>query len=67
MPIYTYECDKQHKSSEYKAMDDRNKTPLCFKCGELTQLVISIPKAKPTFGNQGTLWDMRERHRLGKG
>ena len=67
MPVYTYECSNQHTSNEYRAMDDRNNTPLCPECEEPTRLIISIPKAKPTFGNDNTRWNMRKRHRLGKG
>jgi hypothetical protein len=67
MPVYAYQCINNHENFEYRAMNDRNQTPLCAECEEPTRLIISIPKAKPSFGNEDTRWNMRERHRLGKG
>ena len=46
------------------SMSDRNRKKECPECGEKGSVIISVKgKHHPHFGNQDTLWNMRERKR----
>jgi len=45
-------------------MSDRKRKKECPECGEKGSFIISVRgKHHPHFGNQDTLWNMRERKR----
>ena len=64
MPFYDYECKHGHVFEEMCSMSDRKRKKECPECGEKGSFVISVRgKHHPHFGNQDTLWNMRERKR----
>ena len=63
MPFYQYECKHGHVFDDLCSMSDRKRKKECPECGEKGSFVISINKNRPHFGNQDTLWNMRERKR----
>ena len=65
MPFYDYQCKHSHIFEELCSISDRNKKKDCPECGEKGSFVISVRgKHHPHFGNQDTLWNMRERKRI---
>jgi len=65
MPFYDYECKHGHIFEEMCSMSDRKRKKECPECGEKGSPIISVRgKHHPHFGNQDTLWNMRERKRL---
>ena len=65
MPFYDYECKHGHVFEEMCSMSDRKRKKECPECGEKGSFIISVRgKHHPHFGNQDTLWNMRERKRL---
>ena len=65
MPFYDYECKHGHVFEEMCSMSDRKRKKECPECGEKGSVIISVKgKHHPHFGNQDTLWNMRERKRL---
>ena len=65
MPFYDYECKHGHVFEELCSMSDRKRKKECPECGEKGSVIISVRgKHHPHFGNQDTLWNMRERKRL---
>jgi putative FmdB family regulatory protein len=63
MPFYDYQCNHGHIFEDMCSISDRNRKKECPECGEKGDLIFSINKSKPHFGNQDTLWNMRERKR----
>ena len=64
MPFYDYECKHGHIFEEMCSMSDRERKKECPECGEKGSVIISVKgKHHPHFGNQDTLWNMRERNR----
>jgi len=63
MPFYDYECKHGHVFEEMCSMSDRNRKKECPECGEMGDVIMSINQNRPHFGNQDTLWNMRERKR----
>ena len=63
MPFYDYQCNHGHIFEEMCSMSDRNRKKECPECGEKGSVIISINKHRPHYGNQDTLWNMRERKR----
>ncbi len=45
-------------------MSDRNVDKDCPECNEKGSVIMTINQNRPHFGNQDTLWNMRERKRL---
>ena len=65
MPFYDYQCKHGHVFEELCSMSDRKRKKECPECGEKGSVIISVRgKHHPHFGNQDTLWNMRERKRL---
>ena len=65
MPFYDYKCKHGHVFEEMCSMSDRKRKKECPECGEKGSVIISVKgKHHPHFGNQDTLWNMRERKRL---
>ena len=65
MPFYDYQCKHGHVFEELCSMSDRKRKKECPECGEKGSFIISVRgKHHPHFGNQDTLWNMRERKRL---
>ena len=65
MPFYDYQCKHGHVFEEMCSMSDRKRKKDCPECGEKGSFIISVRgKHHPHFGNQDTLWNMRERKRL---
>ena len=65
MPFYDYECKHGHVFEEMCSMSDRKRKKECPECGEKGSVIISVRgKHHPHFGNQDTLWNMRERKRI---
>ena len=64
MPFYDYQCKHGHVFEELCSMSDRNRKKECPECGDSGSPIISVNKNRPHFGNQDTLWNMRERKRL---
>jgi len=66
MPFYDYKCKHGHVFEEMCSMSDRNRKKECPECSEMGSVMLSVNKNKyhPHFGNQDTLWNMRERKRL---
>ena len=65
MPFYDYQCKHGHVFEEMCSMSDRKRKKECPECGEKGSFIISVRgKHHPHFGNQDTLWNMRERKRL---
>ena len=65
MPFYDYECKHGHVFEEMCSMSDRKRKKDCPECGEKGSFIISVRgKHHPHFGNQDTLWNMRERKRI---
>jgi len=67
MPTYSYQCSDEHITDEHRSMDNRRTEATCHTCHKPAKFIITVNKVKPTFGNQDTLWNMRERKRLGTG
>ena len=64
MPFYDYECKHGHVFEELCSMSDRKRKKECPECGGKGNFIISVRgKHHPHFGNQDTLWNMRERKR----
>ena len=64
MPFYDYQCKHGHIFEELCSMSDRERKKECPECGEKGNVIISVKsKHRPHFGNQDTLWNMRERKR----
>ena len=64
MPFYDYQCKHGHVFEELCSMSDRKRKKECPECGEKGSVIISVKgKNHPHFGNQDTLWNMRERKR----
>jgi putative FmdB family regulatory protein len=66
MPFYEYECNNEHVFDEMCSVKDRLEKKECPKCGQKGNFRISVRETQPHFGNQETLWSMRERKRKGK-
>ena len=66
MPFYEYECKDKHIFDEMCSVKDRLQKKECPECGQKGQFRISVRGTQPHFGNQDTLFNMRERKRLGK-
>ena len=65
MPFYDYQCNHGHIFEDMCSMSDRKRKKDCPECGEKGSFIISVRgKHHPHFGNQDTLWNMRERKRL---
>ena len=65
MPFYDNECKHGHVFEEMCSMSDRKRKKECPECGEKGSVIISVKgKHHPHFGNQDTLWNMRERKRI---
>ena len=64
MPFYDYQCKHGHIFEELCSMSDRNKKKDCPECREKCDVIMTINKARPHFGNLDTQWNMRERKRL---
>ena len=65
MPFYDYQCKHGHVFEELCSMSDRKRKKECPECGEKGSVIISVKgKNHPHFGNQDTLWNMRERKRI---
>ena len=65
MPFYEYECKHGHVFDELCSMSDRKRKKECPEWCEKGSFVISVRgKHHPHFGNQDTLWNMRERKRI---
>ena len=65
MPFYDYECKHGHVFEELCSMSDRKRKKECPECGGKGNFIISVRgKHHPHFGNQDTLWNMRERKRI---
>ena len=65
MPFYDYECKHGHIFEELCSMSDRKRKKECPECGEKGSVIISVRgQHHPHFGNQDTLWNMRERKRI---
>ena len=65
MPFYDYQCKHNHVFEEMCSMSDRKRKKECPECGEKGSVIISVKgKHHPHFGNQDTLWNMRERKRI---
>jgi len=43
MPTYNYRCNKDHKFTEFRFMDDRDDVSNCEKCGSKVVRTPSIP------------------------
>jgi len=65
MPFYEYECKNDHVFDEMCSIKDRLKDKECPECGQKGNFRISVRATQPHFGNQDTLFNMRERKRLG--
>ena len=65
MPTYNYQCSAGHITEKFRRMDDYLKPAVCDTCEKTAKRIITVPIAKPTFGNQDTQWSMREGKRLG--
>ena len=63
MPFDDYQCKHNHVFEEMCSMSDRNRKKDCPECGEKGGVIMSVAKSRPHFGNQDTLWNMRERKR----
>ena len=64
MPFYDYQCKHGHVFEELCSMSDRKRKKECPECGGKGNFIISVRgKHHPHFGNQDTLWNMRERKR----
>ena len=64
MPFYDYECKHGHVFEEMCSMSDRKRKKECPECGEKGDVIMTLNKSRPHFGNQDTQWNMRERKRL---
>jgi len=64
MPFYDYQCNHGHIFEEMCSISDRNRKKECPECGEKGDVIMSVNKSRPHFGNLDTQWNMRERKRL---
>jgi putative FmdB family regulatory protein len=64
MPFYDYQCKHGHVFEELCSMSDRNVDKDCPECNEKGSVIMTINQNRPHFGNQDTLWNMRERKRI---
>jgi len=64
MPFYDYQCKHGHVFEELCSMSDRNVDKDCPECNEKGSFIITVNQNRPTFGNEETLWNMRERKRI---
>tara|TARA_R100000541_G_scaffold2150_1_gene7598 strand:- start:577 stop:798 length:222 start_codon:yes stop_codon:yes gene_type:complete len=65
MPFYEYECKNNHVFEEMCSIKDRLEKKECPHCGQKGNFRISVRSTQPHFGNQDTVFNMRERKRLG--
>ena len=64
MPYYDYECKDGHIFEELCSYKEREIKKECPECGSKGEVIMTINKHRPTFGNEDTLWNMRERKRI---
>ena len=64
MPFYDYKCNRGHTFESMCSMIDRKEPKECPECGDKSKYIFSINKNyNPTFGNDNTRWNQREKHR----
>ena len=66
MPFYEYECKDKHVFDEMCSVKDRLQKKKCPDCGQKGNFRISVRKTQPQFGNDDTIFNMREKKRKGK-
>jgi len=66
MPIYEYKCKNEHVFEEMCSMSERTVRKECPECGSKSSWIMAVRSTQPTFGNDDTLWNFRERKRLSK-
>jgi putative FmdB family regulatory protein len=63
MPIYEFQCNSDHTFEEWCSYEQSKLGFECPECGKKSKRIYSVSAVKPTFGNQDTLWNHREKHR----
>ena len=64
MPIYNYKCNRGHIFESMCSMINRKEPKECPECGAKSKHIFSVNKNyNPTFGNDNTRWNQREKHR----
>ena len=63
MPFYEYECKNGHVFDEMCSMKERTVKKECPDCGKDGSWIMAVRSTQPHFGNQDTLFNMRERKR----
>jgi putative FmdB family regulatory protein len=63
MPIYSFQCNSDHTFEEWCSYEQSKLGFECPECGKKAKRIYSVSTVKPTFGNQDTLWNHREKHR----
>jgi len=64
MPFYDFQCNSDHTFEEHCSYEQSKIGFECPECGKKAKRIYSVSKnIKPTFGNQDTLWNHREKHR----
>ena len=66
MPFYEYECKDKHVFDEMCSVKDRLQKKKCPECGQKGNFRISVRKTQPHFGNDDTIFNMREKKRKEK-
>jgi|TARA_B100000959_G_C14719008_1_gene516097 putative FmdB family regulatory protein len=64
MPFYDYKCNKGHIFESMCSIADRKEQKECPECGAKSKHIFSVNKKyKPSFGNNDTRFNQREKHR----
>lgn len=63
MPIYQFQCNSDHTFEEWCSYEQSKLGFECPECSKKAKRIYSVSAVKPTFGNQNTLWNHREKHR----
>jgi len=63
MPIYKFQCNSNHTFEEWCSYEQSKLGFECLECGKKAKRIYSVSAVNPTFGNQDTLWNHREKHR----
>ena len=63
MPTYDFQCKNKHVTETIVSYSEMKKGIDCPECNKKAERIYSVSNFKPTFGNQDTLWNHREKHR----
>ena len=63
MPFYDFQCNSDHTFEEQCSYEQSKLGFECPECGKKAKRIYSVNNIKPTFGNQDTRFNQREKYR----